>query len=100
MTDRTSEQILSDHAAWRVDPNTGRRLVWAALTSAERRALRDADLRGADLPEAVLRDAVLVGASLRGASLCGADLAGVVLADTDLTGQDPVGILRAQGARI
>jgi hypothetical protein len=58
------------------------------LASAERYALREADLRGADLRGADLGEADLIGANLSGANLREADLREANLSGADLSGAD------------
>ena len=64
------KRILSEHATWLADPDTGCR---ADLSDAD---LSGADLRGADLRGADLSDANLSGADLSDANLRDADLSG------------------------
>jgi hypothetical protein len=67
------KNILSEHAKWLADNETGTRadLSHANLSGAD---LSDANLSGADLSDANLSDADLSGADLRRANLSGADL--------------------------
>jgi uncharacterized protein YjbI with pentapeptide repeats len=86
------KNILSEHAKWLADNETGTR---ADLSDAN---LRDSDLRYADLSNANLSNANLRGANLSyanlrdanlsNADLCGANLSYANLSNADLSGAD------------
>ena len=88
MEQKQLDEILTAHAAWLRDPNTGSRadLSGANLRDAN---LRDANLRGANLRGANLRDASLRGANLSGANLRDANLSGAKNLPTFADAPDP-----------